>query len=479
MVGAMHPLCVVANKLPVRPVRAGSGWRLERGEGGLVAALTPILQHKGGTWFGAGNAPPEGWRAIGRRIGFRVQQVEIDPNTLHDFYAGFSNATLWPLFHDFLGRSEFEPTWWHAYQRVNAAFAAAVDEDPLRDDVWVHDYHFLLLPAMLRRTRPWRRIRFFLHTPFPAYEIFRHIPWRLELLEGMMAADEVGFHTDLYRDQFLDCIARLFGSHYVQNDTIVRPQDGDPCRVRVLPISIDTAVLAETAARPEVLARVAELTATGTALVLGVDRLDYTKGLPERFLGIERYFEKYPQETGKVTFVQIAVPSRGEVGEYDRHRKAIEGLVGRINGRFGTADWSPIRYLHRHLPKTELLALYRAADVALVTPLCDGMNLVAKEYVAVKRGAAGVLVLSEFAGAAEELRQALLVNPHDTEAIADMLARALTMPEAERVRRMQAMYAYLLHNDIHAWGRAALQPITKHPTETARSAKRRPIHLPP
>ncbi len=453
----MANLTLIANKLPVRPIRAGTGWRLERGEGGLVAALTPLLQEHGGVWVGTG-APSEGWDVVPGRVGYQVLPIDVPARIHKAYYSGFCNATLWPLFHDFLSRARFDPAWWAAYREVNRTYAERIDADLNADDLWVHDYHFLLLPGLLRAARRRRYIRFFLHIPFPAFEIYRHLPWRNEILEGMIGADEVGFHTELYQEQFLAAVQRLLGPGRVQGKSVIRPDGRGVCHTRVMPISVDTEALAARSREKEVGQRVRELSHAGVRLVLGVDRLDYTKGLPERLHAVAKFFERYPERVGKVTFVQIAVPSREEVEEYNKHKRAIEELVGRINGTFGTPEWSPIRYLHRHVPVAELVALYRAADVALVTPLCDGMNLVAKEYVACKAGDPGVLVLSEFAGAASELREALLVNPHHIEQVAETLETALRMPRDERRRRMAAMYEYLRRNTIHHWVRGALRP---------------------
>ncbi len=454
----MSPLTIIANKLPVRPVRAGSrGWKLERGEGGLVAALAPVLLEHGGTWFGNGE-PGEDWDAVRAHIGYEVYPVSIPEKIQQGFYAGFCNATLWPLFHDLLGRSRFEPGWWYAYREANEIFAQAFDEQAGTQDIWVHDYHFLLLPELLRRSDPKRYIRFFLHIPFPAFEIFRHIPWREELLLGLIAADEIGFHTALYRDSFLDAVARLLGQEYIRGNSVVRPDGSGRCVARVLPISVDTQSLAAKAAQEVVHKRVRELRHPGVSLLLGVDRLDYTKGIPERLMAIENFFERYPDMRKRASFVQVAVPSRGEVEEYRQHRREIEELVGRINGRFSTPDWEPIRYIHRHLAPNELMALYKAADLALVTPLCDGMNLVAKEYVAAKAGDPGILILSEFTGASTELDGAFLVNPHHIERIADTLFQSLQTSVEERRANMERMYRFLEKRDIHAWVRDALSP---------------------
>ena len=452
----MPRLAVIANKMPVRPVRSAGGWQLERGEGGLVTSLTPVLLEQGGSWIGNDPHPETAWDAVRAQVGFNVHPVALPRELQNGFYNGFCNALLWPLFHDFLGRAEFHSRWWPAYVRVNEIFADVAARHAADGDIWVHDYHFFLVPELLRRRRVRKHIRFFLHIPFPAYEIFRHIPWRDELLSGLFAADEVGFHTELYRENFLDSVGRLLGRNHIHGAAIRRPAGGR-CLTRVLPISVETGRLAEQGESGEVIGRAAELRAEGRALVLGVDRLDYTKGMPERMLAYEHFLERNPEHHGKVTYIQVAVPSRGEVAEYSRHQRVIEQLVGHTNGRFGSADWTPIRYLHRHVSPLELAALYKAADVALVTPLADGMNLVSKEYIAVKGGEPGVLVLSEFAGAAVELRpHALLVNPHSLEGVAGAVARALAMPAAERRARMTAMFLHLKQNDIHAWVERAL-----------------------
>ena len=451
--GPERPLVVVSNRLPFQVEREAGQARLARAPGGLVAALEPVLRRRGGTWVGWTGVPREDGRPSGYALpdtdGVAYRPVPISASEVAQYYGGFSNRTLWPLFHYFLGRTQIDGGTWAAYERVNERFAelaaAARADGGL---VWVHDYQLLRVPHHLRRLAPDARIAFFLHIPFPATEVFRVLPWARPLLRGALACDLVGLHVPAYVGHFLTSAERLLGCEVDRAAGTVR-FEGRVVSVQAHPIGIDVALV-------EALARGAapgprQRADDRVAEILGVDRLDYTKGIPERLAAVERLLERHPGYRRRVRFTQLMVPSRERVAEYAELKRQIDEAVGRINGRFSEAGWSPVRYLVRSLPPEELVPLYRGADVALLTPLRDGMNLVAKEYVAAQLENDGVLILSEMAGAADELQEALLVNPFDPDAVADALHRALGMSEDERRARMSALRDRVRSNDVHAW----------------------------
>jgi trehalose 6-phosphate synthase/phosphatase len=451
-------LLLVSNRLPVTIARGETGHTVQPSAGGLAHALWPMHSKGASLWIGwPGTLPADGGGS--RQIALRLRQdrlipVAIPPTLEEDFYHGFSNSVLWPLFHYFPHLAVLDRTWWDAYRQVNQLFAQAVGRvwRP-GDTIWVHDYHLMLLPGMLREKLPHVRIGFFLHTPFPSAEIFRILPWRRELLQGVLGADLVGFHVYDYLRHFRIAAIRVLG---VEGEADRIWVDGRLVRLGAFPVGIeaDRYWLAATS-DPEALAQLESLPRElkGRRLILGVDRMDYTKGIPERLEGYELFLERFPRHHGQVELVQIGVPTRTGVEHYRALRRRVEGIVGRINGRFGTPDWTPVKYIFRPVPFGRLCAFYRYAHVALVTPLRDGMNLVAKEYVACKRdGGDGVLVLSEFTGAAAELGEALLVNPFDPEAIALAIHRALTMPAAERKARMNDLLARVKQAEARPWG---------------------------
>ncbi len=450
--GESSVLAVVSNRLPFSAERRHGGLSLTRSPGGLVAALDPVLKRLGGVWVGWPGVPQEDIDAAG---GLRIsqdesvcyRQVPLSAREVSQYYGGFANGTLWPLFHFFVGRASIDAATWRVYERVNERFAGAVADDARRGAlVWVHDYQLLLVPYYLRRLVPDVRLAFFLHIPFPAADVFRVLPWSRNLLRGMLASDLIGFQIPAYAQHFLGCAERLLGCEVDHAAGIAR-FEGRDVSVQAHPISVDAEAIEQLAGvvgrRPRDQERVAE--------VLGVDRLDYTKGLHERLRAVERFLERYPAYREGVRFTQVLVPSREHVADYRQLKREIDETVGRINGRFSEGGWTPIRYLVRSLPPEDLVRLYRQADVALVTPLRDGMNLVAKEYVAAQLENDGVLILSGLAGAAEELQEALVVNPFDVEAVAEALHRALSMPEDERQARMSALRDRVRTNNVHAW----------------------------
>jgi trehalose 6-phosphate synthase/phosphatase len=446
----MNPLVVVSNRLPFTAERHGSSIEWRRSSGGLVAALDPVLAERGGVWIGwPGVAQDDRSPApeLPQTDRVRYRAVPLSPREVALYYGGFANRTLWPLFHYFVTRTRIDAATWRAYDIVNQRFAriAAEESDPA-SLVWVHDYQLLRVPRHLRQIAPDRLIAVFLHIPFPAYDVFRILPWSRRLMRGLLAADLVGFHVPAYGDHFLTCAQRLLGCDVDREAGLVH-FEGRDVAVQAHPISISTADI-EARAR-----RVGPAPATPHRVkqVIGLDRLDYTKGIHERLLGVERMLERHPSHRGAFVFTQVVIPSRERVTEYQALKREIDETVGRINGRFSDHGWTPIRYLVRHLGADELATFYRTADVALVTPLRDGMNLVAKEYVASQVDGDGVLVLSEMAGAAEELQEALLVNPFDRDDLADTLNRALILPEAERRARMSALRDRMQRNTVDRW----------------------------
>ena len=447
-------LVVVSNRLPFRAERDVGGLSLMRSAGGLVAALEPALEQRGGVWIGWAGATREETEAAGGVVlpatgRIRYRAVSLTAGDVAQYYGGFSNRTLWPLFHYFVGRTQIDGATWRAYERVNERFAeAAAAESSDGALIWVHDYQLLRTPHHLRGLAPRSRIAFFLHIPFPSAEVFRVLPWSRSLLQGMLACDVVGFHVPSYVEHFLTCAERLLGCEVDRTVGVVR-FEGREVAVQAHPIGIDVALIEGLAqARP---AAPAAGGAGRVAEILGADRLDYTKGIFERLLAVERLLERYPVYRRRVRFTQVLVPSRERVAEYVDLKRQIDETVGRINGRFSEPGWSPVRYLVRALPLEELVPLYHAADVALVTPLRDGMNLVAKEYVMAQSECDGVLILSEMAGAADELQEALIVNPFDIEAVAEALHRALSMSEDERRARMSALRDRVRGHDVHTW----------------------------
>jgi trehalose 6-phosphate synthase len=457
-------LVVVSNRLPFTLVREGADWRIEPGSGGLVTALRPVLQNRGGRWIGWSGVVEEELadpRAVlarsAERFGYELVPVSLTAAERDGFYHGFSNEVIWPLFHDLLSMCRFHPSYWHAYEAVNRKFAkeTAAGAQP-EDFIWVHDYHLMGMAGELRRLGISSRIAFFLHIPFPPLDIFLKLPWRFPILRSLLEFDLVGFQTIRDRRNFLQCARLLLPEASITGKgAVVRVRwEGREVRVGTFPISIDARSYSRLARRADVIEKTESLKQDEGArqIVLGIDRLDYTKGIPQKLEAFRWMLQKDPEQRGKVTLVQVAVPSREDIPGYREHRAAIEGLVGEINGQFTRSGWVPIHYIHRSLEGPRLPAYYLAADVALVTPLKDGMNLVAKEYCATRLADDGVLVLSEFAGAAAELQTgALLVNPYDVEGVADTLRRALAMPEEEKKARMRRLRRIVRERDIYHW----------------------------
>jgi trehalose 6-phosphate synthase/phosphatase len=454
------PLLVVSNRLPFTYQRGPRGIERELSAGGLVSALQPVLERRGGTWVGwAGSELDLPLDQAQGEAGepYDVRFVTLSRAEVSGYYHGFANRTLWPLFHCFPTRTHFDSRQWQIYERVNARFAeVAAQARAGAELVWIHDYHLMRAPLYLRALARNARIAFFAHIPFPPYDLFRLLPWDRDLLRGLLACDLIGFHVPGYVRNFLDSAERLLGARVDHEASLV--EHGDRVvRVGAFPLGIDFL-------RYEAHARDAPAPAPRRErVVLGVDRLDYTKGIPERLTAFECLLERHTEHRGKVVLLQVAVPSRSQVTEYRRLKREIDELVGRINGRFATARWSPIQYLCRSFPAERLAALYRDADVALITPLRDGMNLVAKEFVACQTVQPGVLVLSRLAGAAESMREALLVNPYNIDETAEAVHRALTMEEVERRSRMAALRRRERRGTVEVWTRDFLQAAAAEP----------------
>ncbi len=394
-----------------------------------------------------------GFKELGDQ--YAIEPVPISRTELKRYYHGFANRTLWPLFHSLPTQTVYHLQDWQTYCEVNERFADVTASLTKRgDSVWINDYHLFLTPSQLRERKPDTSIGFFLHIPFPPYDIFRLLPWATEVLLGLLGSDLIGLHVKGYTRNFLECARRHLGAHVDRRRGIVE-FDGRSTRVAAFPLGIDfdhfesLALSAPSGDHP-----------VGEQIVLGVDRLDYTKGIPQRIHAFSRLLERYPEHRQHVTLLQVAVPSRSEVAEYRQLKREIDELVGRVNGRFATATWSPIRYLYRSVPQERLAALYRDAHVAIVTPLRDGMNLVAKEYVTCQVANPGVLVLSMLAGAAETMREAILVNPYDVEGTALALHRALTMPWKEREKRLDALRARERSSNVHVWAKSFLDSLS-------------------
>ncbi|HLK10017.1 MAG TPA: bifunctional alpha,alpha-trehalose-phosphate synthase (UDP-forming)/trehalose-phosphatase [Candidatus Binatia bacterium] len=459
----MSRLLLVANRLPVTVAPGGAqGPLVRRSTGGVATGLRSLHERSGGLWIGwpgRADVEPPARAALERRLAeLRTVPVWLDPGEARRFYEGFANGVLWPLFHYLLDPMPLHVQGWDAYERVNARFADAVAAHHRPGDlVWVHDYQLMLVPRLVRERLPQARIGYFLHVPFPASEVFRILPARDRLLEGVLGADLIGFHTAAYMRHFASSLLRVLG---LATDVDRVEIEGRTVRLGVFPMGIDPARFAALAEDARVAAEVRALRAPGdAALLVGIDRLDYTKGIPRRLLAFEVLLRDHPNLRGRVRLVQVAVPSRTNVGAYQDFRRQVDEMVGRLNGAFGTPRWVPVHYVYRGISERELVALYRAADVMLVTPVRDGMNLVAKEFVAARTDGDGVLVLSEFAGAAAELAEAVLVNPYDVDATADALRRALGLSEDERRARVQALRKRVVRYDVHHWARSFLEAL--------------------
>ncbi len=462
---------VVANRLPVErddDVADDAGWRPS--PGGLARALLGVLRQRDGVWLGWTGANADPARTIDAD-GVALQSIELSADEVQHYYEQVSNGALWPLYHDAIRSSTFDNESWSVYRDVNQRFADAADDvAAFGATVWIHDYQLQLVPAMLRAKRPDLRIGFFLHIPFPPQELFMRLPWRDEILHGLLGADVIGFQRRVAAENFVGLCARLVDAEVDESGTEL-VVDGRRVVVADFPISIDAAEIDALARAPKAAEQAAELRrrlGNPAVVLLGVDRLDYTKGIEERLAAVRTLLARRalaggdasgPDASPELVFVQVAVPSRESVDEYAQERHRVEQLVGELNGAYATLGNPVVHYLYRSLPLSELVTLYRAADVMLVTPLRDGMNLVAKEFVAARADGGGVLVLSEFAGAVDELEQAVIVNPHDPEGFVDAIESAIAMGGAEARHRMHWLREVVATNDVEHWSTTFLDAL--------------------
>ena len=460
---------VVANRLPIDLVRAADGtttWK--RSPGGLVTALEPLLRKQQGAWIGWPGVIDGPEEPIVEE-GLQLYPVRLSAEDVEEYYEGFSNATLWPLYHDVIVKPTYQREWWDRYVEVNRRFAEATSRAAaVGATVWVQDYQLQLVPKMLRTLRPDLTIGFFLHIPFPPVELFMQLPWRAEIIDGILGADLVGFHLAGGAQNFLYLSRQLVGAETSRASVGVRSRFGEvkvgPRSVKVgaFPISIDSAELDQTARRRDIRRRAKQIRAelgNPRKIMLGVDRLDYTKGIDVRLRAFSELLAEGRAKGDDTVLVQLATPSRERVDSYRLLRNEVEQQVGHINGEYAEVGHPVVHYLHRPVPRDELIAYFVASDVMLVTPLRDGMNLVAKEYVACRSDLDGALVLSEFTGAAAELRQAYLTNPHDIEGVKDAIEAALTQTPEEGRRRMRSMRRQVLAHDVDRWARAFLDAL--------------------
>jgi trehalose 6-phosphate synthase len=453
-------LTIVSNREPYTVERVDGETRLVQTTGGLVSALDPVMRSSRGRWVSwmpdsRGSVRKLQQELAGLELPYELDFVPVSQAEVRGYYRGFSNRALWPLCHYCLDRCHFDVDDWRHYQAVNERFADRVADSARRDQhIWVHDYQLCLVPELIRERMPdVDRISYFHHIPFPPPDVLRILPWYREVLHGLLGADLVGFHTASYAENFLLACRKLKGIRVDLQASCV-DVDGRRVKVGAFPIGVDVDEFESRARRPEAAQAAREIRERMSAdrIVLGVDRLDYSKGILERLAAFDLFLTEHPEQKTKVSLIQVAVPSRTNVPEYKSFKRRIDEAVGRINGKHGMSGWQPILYMYDRLAKPELIAHYLAADVALVTPICDGMNLVAKEYCASRIDEDGVLILSEFAGAAEDLEDgALLVNPRYYEQVVRALQAALTMPKDQRAARMRRMRAQVAGYNIDDW----------------------------
>jgi trehalose 6-phosphate synthase/phosphatase len=454
----MKRLLIVSNRLPVTIQKKKGKLYFNQSVGGLATGLGSFYKSFNSKWVGwcgitSEKIDLEEKKNIKTKLEneFSSYPVFLSKREIELYYSEFCNRTLWPLLHSFTQYATYDRNSWKAYENVNEIFSNCISEiaEP-KDTIWIHDYHLMLLPSLLRKKHPNTAIGFFLHTPFPSPDIFRLLPWREEILHGLLKADLLGFHTYNYVQNFLMTVRRLLGLNHTLGKIIV---GNHIAKVDSFPIGIDYQLFTDAETKPKVQVSIKKLSRRlgTTKKILSIDRLDYTKGVLHRLKGFDLFLNNYPGYKGKVTLVLVAVPSRTKVQHYQTLKRNVDELVGKINGDHGKVGWTPIQYMYHSLPFHSLLALYRISDVAMVTPLTDGMNLIAKEYIATKTDGKGVLVLSEMAGAVEELREAIIVNPNNIEEIAEALKKALSMPEDEQIRRNRTMQERLRNYDIKVW----------------------------
>jgi len=475
-------LILVSNRLPVSLQGPGDNLRVEPSPGGLATALSAVWNnYKDGVWIGWPGAEVEAdvqslLDNVSKDQPYQLRAVLLTAQEIEKFYAGFANEIIWPLFHDLQSRCNFRPEYWEAYQQVNRKYARAVANSASPGDfAWVHDYQLMLVAHSLRDMGVRARLGYFQHIPFPPPDVFEKLPWRECVLRALLEFDVLGFQTSRDRTNFISCIAELLPQAEIQasdQQQAIIQFAGRRVVTGAFPISIDFDEFAVPASSPETGTRAAAIRAElmENIMLLGVDRMDYTKGIPERLQAFRLLLERFPEVRRQITLVQIVVPSRSGIPEYKGLREEVELLVSQINGQFTQPGWVPIHYMYRNMPRPELLAYYRAADVALITPLKDGMNLVAKEFCAAQIDERGVLVLSEFAGASPELRHgALIVNPNDFVGVANAIREACLMSADEKLSRMRLLREIVKNHNIHRWTSSFLAAAAP-PTEAAAAA---------
>jgi trehalose 6-phosphate synthase/phosphatase len=480
----MNRLIVVSNRLPFALDSTGEDlWTVTPAAGGLVSAVEPVLRERGGIWIGwpgiAGKIPKAPLADATRDAGYKVVPVALSKTERDEFYYGYSNEVIWPLFHDLQNFCSFEPTYWETYKAVNEHYADAIAVCAGADDfIWVHDYHLMYVAQALRERGLRAALTFFLHIPFPPYDIFAKLPQPQRLLRALLQFDLLGFQTRRDVRNFLGCVRRVMLDARVvprRELQLVRFEKRE-IRLGHFPIGIDFDAFEKGAMSEPVTRRSQQLRANfpNCQLILGVDRLDYSKGIPERLRAFRNALERHPELRGRVVLIQVVVPSRVEIPRYHEFKQRIDRLVGDINGRFSTSNWLPVQYHFRSLQREDLLAHYRGCDIAFVTPLKDGMNLVAKEYCACRVDENGVLILSHFAGAAEQLKiGALLVNPYDVEEVADTILKAFRMTEAERSARMKRMRRVVREENVFGWVDSFLRAGAKLTARSPQALKKR------
>ena len=457
--GDRAPLVVVANRLPVRRVTSGNRSSWVTSPGGLVAALHPVLTETRGCWVGWPGEPDRGVEPF-EHEGITLKPVTLSQQDVENYYYGFSNGTLWPLYHDSIRFPQFHRRWWWPYLEVNRRFADAACEATAKNGtVWVQDYQLQLVPGMIRQQRPDLKVGFFLHIPFPSAEMFTRMPWRNRIIEGLLGSDLIGFQSKQSARNFARVAKQLSGATGSESRL---EHMGREIKVESHPIAIDFERFESIASSEKVKEKAAALRSylgEDRNIILGVDRLDYTKGIDVRLRAIEELYRDQLTTAAETVFVQIAVPSREAIDAYEQMRNDIETLVGRINGEYADPGRVAVHYLYRGFPQDELIAYYLAADVLIVTPFQDGMNLVVKEYAASRVDDSGVIVLSEFAGAANELRDAMLVNPFDIDAVTSAIDQAVRLPEEDAKKRMRRMRKHLRKHDVYAWAEKFLDSL--------------------
>jgi len=463
----MGKIILVSNRLPFNIKRVTKGFEFTPSIGGLATALGSFYRDYDSVWVGwPGITTDECIGEEKERIGAgledrRCRGVFLSKDDLESYYEGFSNRTIWPLFHYFITETRMDPGDWEAYRKVNEAFAEEVLKVANKyDTIWVHDYHLFLLPELLRERLPELSIGFFLHIPFPSSEVFRTLPWRNEILRGLMGADLIGFHTYDYVLHFISSVRRLLGH---ENTLGYIGVGARTVKVGSFPISIDFDHYSNAPHDREVIEEISRIRKRvgDRKIIISIDRMDYTKGIPNRIRAYGRFLEKYPEYHEKVTLINVASPSRIGVDTYQDLKLEVEQLVGDVNGRYTTLGWVPLWYIFQNIPQNQLIALYCCADVALITPLRDGMNLIAKEYITARGDNRGVLILSELAGAAKELGEALHVNPSNIDQMADAIHEALEMPEAKQIRSNRIMRDRIRKYDVDRWAKEFFTDLQK------------------